>query len=364
MAQPEWATNPDPTDGPTVGGLTAGPPTAWTAPAAGLAPGWAAPPPARRRRPGRSLLAVLAVVAMVGGGAVAVRAAVQVAAPAEVVEHYFAAVRAGDAPTALSYGDTPPGDHAFLTSAALGVQNQLAAIGSVRVDPATVTGRTARVPITYTLTPAAAPTRPSIQTTDVALHRRGRGWSLDRTAAVVRVVAVGAGRRATLAGAAIPAGPVALFPGVVPVRYDTTLIQQQLNSGYVTLTSSAPVKVGAQLSESGRSVVESAVRKAFVTCLARPIAATSRSCPLTPTTSGRPVPGSLRGSLRRSAFDVGPSLGDADGLVRTSGSFFVDGHYQTLDYNNLASTATGTVQVNFVAAVYATTPGTVRWEQP
>lgn len=307
---------------------------------------------------------MLAVVAMLGGAAVAVLTAIRVASPTEVVQQYFAALRAGDAPAALSYGDTPPGDHSFLTSAALGVQNRLAAVGSVRVDPATVSGRTARVPVTYTLTPAAAPTRPSIQTTDVGLHRRGRGWSLDRTAAVVRVLPVGAGHRATLAGVAVPARPVALFPGIVPVRYDTTLIEQQLNSGYVTLTSSAPVKVGAQLSESGRSVVEAAVRRAFTTCLARPTAATSRSCPLTPTTATRSVPGSLRGSLRRSTFDVAPALRDTDGLVRTSGSFSVDGHYQTLDFDNLVSTDTGTVEVNFVATVYATTPGTVRWERP
>jgi hypothetical protein len=327
-------------------------------------PPWVSPPPARRRRPIRALVGVLAAAALVGGSAVAVMTAIRVAPATDVVEQYFAALRAGDAPAALSYGETPAGDRSFLTSAALRVQNQLAAIGSVQVDPATVTGRTARVPVTYTLTPAAAPTRPSIQTTDVALHRRGRGWALDRTAAVVRVLPVGAGRRATLAGAAVPVQPVALFPGVVPVRYDTSLIEQQLNSGNLTLTSTAPVKVGAQLSESGRSTVEAAVRKAFTACLARPTAAASRSCPLTPTTAGRLVPGSLRGSLRRSTFDVTPALRDADGLVRTSGSFFVDGRYRTLDYDNLASTYTGTAEVNFVATVYATTPGTVRWEQP
>lgn len=328
-----------------------------------LAPQWSPPPPARRGRPFRTLLALLAVVALVGGAVVAVLTAIRVSSPTEVVEKYFAALRAGDAPAALSYGVTPAGDRSFLTSAALGAQNRLAAMGSVQVDAATVSGRTARVSVTYTLTPAAAPTRPSIQTTDVALHRQGRGWALDRTAAVVRVLPVGAAQRATLAGAAVPAGPVALFPGIAPVRYDTPLIEQQLNSGYLTLTSTAPVKVGAQLSESGRSAVEASVRTAFTTCLARPTAAASRSCPLTPTTSGRPVPGSLRGSLRRSTFDVGPALRDADGLVRTSGDFFVDGHYQTLDFNNLSSTDTGTVEVNFVASVYVTTPGTVRWER-
>jgi hypothetical protein len=304
------------------------------------------------------------VVAVVGGGTVAVMTAVRVASPGDVVENYFAALRAGDAPAALSYGDAPTGNRSFLTSAALREQNRLAAIGSLQVEAATVSGRTARVPVTYTLTPAAAPTRPSIQTTNVALHRKGRGWALDRTAAVVRVLPIAAGRRATLAGAAVPAQPVALFPGIVPVRYDTTLIEQQLNSGYVTLTSTTPVRVGAQLSDSGRSVVEAAVRKAFMLCLARPTAAASRSCPLTPTISGRVVPGSLRGALRRSAFDVAPALRDADGLVRTSGSFFVDGRYQTLNYDNLASTDTGTAEVNFVAAVYITAPGSVRWEQP
>ena len=318
-----------------------------------------APAPGRRRL--RLLLALLALGALTGGAAVAVVTAARVSPPADVVLAYFAALRAGDAPAALSYGPTPPGDRSFLTSAALAAQNRLAAIGSVRVDPATVSGRTARVPVTYTLTPAAAPTRPSIQTTDVALHRRGRGWSLDRTAALVRVLPTGAGHRATLAGAAIPARPVAVFPGVVPVRYDTTFIEQQLNSGYVTLTSIGTVKVGAQLSESGRAGIESSVRRAFATCLRRPDAASSRSCPLTPVTSGRVVPGSLRGSLRRSTFDAPPTLRDADGLATTSGSFFVAGRYQTLDFDNIASAYRGTARVDFAATLYVTAPGTVRW---
>ena len=305
----------------------------------------------------------MALVALIGGGTVAAVTAVQVGDPADVVRAYFSALHAGDAPTALSYGRTPPGDHSFLTSAALSAQNRLAVIGLVRVDPAIVSGRTARVPVTYTVTPAAAPIRPSIQTTDVPLHRQGRGWSLDRTAAVIRVVAVGAAHRATLAGAAVPDRPVALFPGIVPVGYDTTFIEQQLDSGYVTLTSTGTVRVGAQLSESGRAGVESAVGRAFTRCLVRPVGA-SQSCPLTPETSGRVVPGSLRGSLRRSAFDVVPTLRDADGLVTTSGSFFVAGRYQTLDFDNIAATATGTVRVSFTAALYVTRSGSVRWEQP
>jgi hypothetical protein len=339
-----------------------------TTPSLGAGGQWAAPPPprppSRRHRPFRLLALLIGVTALVGGAIVAAVTAIQVSPPTQVVEKYFAALRAGDAPAALSYGNAPPGNHSFLTSTALAAQNRLAAIGSVRVDPATVSGRTARVPVTYTLTPAAAPTRPSIQTTDVALHRRGRGWSLDRAAAVVRVRPTGAGRRATLAGAAVPTGPVALFPGVVPVRYDTALIEQRLDSGYVTLTSTGTVSVGAQLSAAGRAAVETAVRTAFATCLARPTAAASRSCPLTPSISSRPVPGSLRGSLRRATFGVAPVLRDADGLVRTSGTFSVAGRYQSLDYDNIAATDTGTVPVTFAAAVYVTAPRTVRWEQP
>jgi hypothetical protein len=279
------------------------------------------------------------------------------------VEEYFAALRAGDAAAALSYGLTPPGDHSFLTAAALAAQNRLAVIGSVQAAAATVRGRTARVPVTYTLTAAAAPTRPMVQTTDVTLHRLGQGWSLDRTAAVVRVVPTGAAHRATLAGAAIPASPVALFPGVAPVVYDTASIAQQLGTGLVTLTSTGPVRVGAQLSDTGRKAVEAAVRTAFASCLVRAGTRSSTPCPLTPD-EYRVVPGSLRGSLTGASFTIAPSLQDVDGLVRTGGTFVVRGRYQTLDFDNIASSAKATVRMPFKVALYATALAVVRWEQP
>lgn len=328
-------------------------------------PAWAAPPAAkvrRRRRAPRLLVGLLAVAALVAGTVVAIVTATAATSPARVVREYFAALSADDAPAALSYGPAPTGDHDFLTSAALSVQQKLAAIGDVVLGAVTVSGRSAQVAVTYRLTPAAG--APSTQHSTVRLHRVGRGWQLDATAATVRIIATAAAHRATLAGAKIPAAAVELFPGAVPVQYDTGLIAQATDPVHLTLGSSGDVRVDARLSPSAVSAVEATVRRSFAGCLSRGAAA-PLSCPLTPD-EDHAVPGSLRGTLRHVTFDSAPSLRgtNADGLIETTGTFAVHGRYQLLNFDNIASSTAGTFTVTFRAALYASAPGVLAWEKP
>lgn len=304
------------------------------------------------------------MAALVGGTAVAIVTATAATSPGRVVQRYFAALSAGDAPAALRYGSPPTGDHEFLTSSALAVQKQLAAIGDVQLGTSTVSGRTAKVAVTYRLTPAAGVGSPSPQHSTVGLHRTGHDWQLDSTAATVRVIATAAGHRATLAGATIPSTAVALFPGAVPIRYDTDFIRTAADPLYLTLGSTGDVRVGARLSPTGVAAAEATVRRTFQSCLARGAAA-PLSCPLTPE-GFQVVPGSLRGTLSRTSFTSMPSLqhANADGLIDVAGTFVVHGRYQLLDFDNIASSKSGTVDVDFRAALYATAPGALVWTKP
>jgi hypothetical protein len=330
-------------------------------------PAWSPPShvlPQRPRRRARRGVGLLALAALVVGSTAAAVSITRSSSPTGVVRHYFDALAAGDAPTALRYGPVPTGDHAFLTSTALAVAHQIAAMSDVATGPATVSGRTARVTATYLLTPPAAPGRPSHQSVSVGLHKHGHGWALDTTAATVRVVVSTAGHRATLAGAPVPAAPVALFPGPVPLQFDTGLLAQPPGSNYLSLASSGDVRIGPELSAAGIKAVEAGITAAFRTCLSQAGAAAA-SCPTTPD-GERVVPGSLRGTLAGSAFTVRPQLDvdDADGMAQASGTFSVRGRYQALDFNNVASTRSGPATVSFRASVYVSAPGVVRWEQP
>ncbi len=54
----------------------------------------------------------------------------------------------------------------------------------------------------------------------------------------------------------------------------------------------------------------------------------------------------------------------ADGLISVEGSFDTDGTFTTLDFNNVATVAKGSVSVNFSAQCYATAPDTILWAVP
>jgi hypothetical protein len=295
---------------------------------------------------------------LAAGVTTAVVTYLRVAGPAQVVSSYFTAVRSGDAPKALGYAREVTGDRRFLTSDVLRVQQRIASIGEVSTTSSTRTGTTASVSVSYPIgTAVGARTVREV----VGLHLVDRRWLLDSPAASVRID-VGNGRnRATLAGTALPTDPAWLFPGGIPIVYDTPLLQQGTSSNRIQLSSTGTLRVIPELTEDGRNRLIEDLKTAMTGCLEQAAAAPA-TCPLAPG-SGRVVPGSLRGSLTELTFSTNPTLisGDADGLLQLDGSATVHGSWTTLDFNNLPVTTSGDATVPFSAHAFVSAPTAIAW---
>ncbi len=319
-------------------------------------------PPEPRRR-GRGLWyvgVVVALVLLIGGSALAAVSWLRVPAPAAVVRNYFAAIRAGDAAKALSFGVPPSGVRTYLTSEVLSAQRALGTITAVSVGATRISGASASVDVSYEITS----TDGNIHRTErLALAEHSRRWLLQTVAAPVTVALDTAAHRATFAGVALPQGQILLFPGRIPVEFDTPNLQQDPTSDVVTLGSSGPLAVHAALSPAGTAAVTSSLESAMRTCLTQGAAAPV-SCPLTPDAGAeRLVPDSLRGTLTSTSMPSSPTLvpGNADGVVQASGDFTVSGSWTSLTFNNLATTQKGKADVSFTATLSVTAPATVVW---
>ncbi len=156
--------------------------------------------------------------------------------------------------------------------------------------------------------------------------------------------------RATLAGAAVPDAPTALFPGAVPVRFDTS--ELQVTHGAVTFGAPADVTLTVSVSPAGRAVLKSAISGQLATCFG---AGAQPQCPLPD--DPRVVPGSLRGTVDTTGIDKldynVASL--ASGQIRVSGTLSFTGSYRRLDGNNIASSHRGTLTLQ-VRAVTPSVP--------
>ncbi|HEX2307442.1 MAG TPA: hypothetical protein VHI14_03875 [Jatrophihabitantaceae bacterium] len=314
-------------------------------------------PRTRPLSPARIGVALVAVLAVVGGIAFAVTALTEVASPRSTVADYFAALRHADAPAALSLGPRPNGDTRLLTSAALREQQRLGPISEVTVGGTTENGSRAAVAASYRVGGAA----PTTRNETIALHRKGNGWELDRSSSLVSVHLRNAARRTTLAGLAVPSMPVHVFPGVLPLRFDTAALQMDPKVPTVTLSADADLNVGVVLSEAGRRALAGQLDSAVAVCLRHP----PTPCPLEATAT-RTVPGSLRGTVTAPP-SVGPpqlvlSGTDADGLVTASGRFRADAHWTVLDFENQPQQKHGTVSIDYRAQLYVSKPAAIVWQ--
>ncbi|MEP6853449.1 MAG: hypothetical protein ABJA87_12455 [bacterium] len=316
--------------------------------------------PVRRRLGPRAALAALCGLAVVGGSTAAAVAYVDDRTPTEVVRTYLQALRSGNAEQALAQGDLPTGDRRFLTAAVLRRQQRLGRIDVRGVFQTVRHATTATVVVDYRLeSPTTAPARQE----SVTLHRRSRHWRLSAVAVPATVVVDGPPHRATLAGSTVASGPVLLFPGAVPVEYDTDRLQTGPGTGVVGLTTGGEVRVRVELSLAGAVAAQDIVRRAMDACLraARPPA----SCPLDSSRS-RAVPGSLRGRVAAIEASEGPDVvsGDADGLVELRGQFRVKGSWQALDFEDIAGRRSGSTTAPFAAQLYLTGRPAVSWTGP
>jgi hypothetical protein len=331
------------------------------------------PPPASnastsQRHRGAYWIAVLVSAALLVGGSIsAVSGYLASSSPGGVVRGYFQALARGDAAGALGYGSVPPGEHAYLTADVLRAELAVGSISDIAVGAVTLHGVQASVNISYLLGLRAGPQQVSDVVNVVHSDRR---WRLAESAIRANVTLAQAANRATFAGAALPTDRPVLFPGALPVSFDTPTLQMAGDSGILRFAGSESLDLRVEVSASGTGLIEAAVDRGLAACVAATVATALCPVPSGPVPSGpvpsaatRAVPGSLRGTLVAGATIVRTTVGEdsPDGTIDISGSFVVNGTYQALDYDNLASTATGKRTVTFYAHCYATSAGTIVW---
>jgi hypothetical protein len=296
---------------------------------------------------------LLSLVLVVAGAIVAYLGYTATSGPDGAVQGYFAALQRGDASSALAFGDVPPGPHTLLTGTVLEAQQQIAPIKHVQVGSVQHVGSgRATVTVHYDID---FPDGAQRITDEVPVIRHGSTWDLAHTAIPTQIELTHALGRATIVGAGIPAGRTLLFPGAVPITFDTPYLQ--LGAGAVTFGTGRHVDVTVQVSAAGRSAVAKALNTALDKCVS---SGGKGYCPLP---SDRYVPGSLQGRLlddvaERMSLAVDPA---SAGVIDVAGTVSFRGRYSKLDFDNVPSTRYGTIALPLSATVYAVAPVGVQW---
>ena len=302
-------------------------------------------------------IAVLAAVtAVVAGIAIAYLGVSADRGPAGAVADYFAALRRGDAPAALALGDLPDGPHELLTSAVLADQQRLAPIEAVSIVSTDRTGSQASVTVRYRLGFPGAPQQ--VTDTVPTVERDGR-WQLARTVVAVALRLTQAVDRASILGTPLPDGTTLLFPGAVPVRFDSPYLALAPDSAAVSFGSPGQDDLQVQVSPAGRTAVLGAMAGALRRCVQ---AGADPRCPLP---SDRFVPGSLRGSIGgdladRLTLTVPPGSAAA---IKVGGEVRFSGRWQALTFENVAVARSGEVELPVAASVPAVAPLRVVWQE-
>lgn len=314
--------------------------------------------PARPFRYRRGLFwaaALVAVALAVTGGVLAWTGWRNSAGVEGAIHGYFSALQDGDASRALAFGTVPDGPRTLLTGEVLTAQQRIAPIRNVTVLSVTRDGSRAIASVRYTLD---YPGAPQVTVDTVGLHRSGSDWRLDEVAVPGTLTLAGAGQRAEIVGAAVPKGQVLMFPGAVPITFDTPYLALDPQSSRVGFTARPGAEVGVAVSVAGRTALVKLVTGELKDCLAKPAAAST--CPLpTPMT----VPGSLKGSL---TGDVDKALratvtDDPRGMIAVSGTVAFTGSYRTLDFSNQPVARSGKDTLPLTARAYAVKPLVVAW---
>lgn len=316
-----------------------------------------------RRHPGLFWVAMLAaLIALVGGSAFAYVTYAETSGPDGAVKGYFGALARSDAPAALGFGDLPPGERELLTSTVLRAQQKIAPIRHVNVVSARQAGDRATVTVKYQLAFADG----AQQVADkVQVIRRGSSWRLAAAAAVTRLRLLEAGQRATVVGAAIPAGAALIFPGAVPIGFDTPFLRLAPATSSVTLSAQPTTELSVQVTAAARVAVDAALVAALGACLSGAPPVDPR-CPLA---AARAVPNSLRGTVEADQVDRAATLAvsaQSTGVITISGMLKVAGSYRLLNFDNQPFAQKSTVSLPLTATAFAVAPVAIDWsgEQP
>jgi hypothetical protein len=294
------------------------------------------------------------VLLLAGGVVVGALAYTATESPAAVVRGYFAALARSDAPRALAYGMVPFGPHTLLTSSILREQQRIAPLHDVSVVHTARHGSHATVDVNYDLAFAGTDVPVSAH---VPMHKSSGRWRLDYVALPMEVVPGGAQQRESVLGGAVPTGTTMLFPGALPIRFDTPYLRLDPYKDNVTFNDASSVAVYVETTDSARAAMTQAVRSALQRCV------TGSPDPMCPLPNERYVPGSIRGviagSLRGSDIVV-ESL-EPVGTLRFTGSATIAGRWQRLNFHNVRVTGRGRVELDIHAVAYATRPLRLRW---
>lgn len=271
---------------------------------------------------------------------------------------YFAALARADAPTALAFGDlTRDVPHTLLTDDVLAEQQRIAPITDVTVDQTKRKGDRATVRVRYTL---GFPGKPQQVSATVPLHAADGDWRMDHAAIETQLLLGQAAQRATVLGAGVPDGTVAVFPGAVPVRFDSPFLQLDGAQDSVSFDSGASTQIVVVVSPAGKRAAAQSVARALQACLG------TRADPRCPVPSARAVPGSLRGTVAGAlenelAVEV---TADSVGSLDITGKVRVNGRFRTLGFTNTVRTTTGAFGLPVHARAYGVDSLTIVWQQP
>lgn len=305
----------------------------------------------------RFWIAGAVAVLMLGAGvSLAVLGHATSSGPEGVVRGYYGALERADAPAALGYGPVPKGSRALLSSAVLAEQQHIAPMSNFRVRQTWRAGSRAAVRVAYTLGFAGGAHGAHEVRDTVHLRLRGGVWRLTRVAVRTQLSVNAARERAAILGARIPRGYVLLFPGAVPIRFDTPYLALAPDAGSVDFHSPPSTPIRLVVSERGRHAARSAVRGALQLCVRR--SSVGSGCPQP---AGRFVPGTLHGTVAaapRLHVRLSPSPAgvlDVTGRVRLRLSF------KKLTFRNREVPGAGTFPVSLHARGYAVAPLTLAW---
>ena len=312
---------------------------------------------ARRHRALYWTCVVVAAAALVSGGVVSYVSYADTGGPAGAVRGYFSALARGDAPAALAFGDIPAGPRDYLTRAVLREQQRFAPMRDVHVTSTSRAGDKATVAVSYRLQFGEGTQQFS---DEVGVQQRHGTWHLSTVAVSTRLELGQAEDRARILATTVPTEPVLLFPGAIPITFDTPYLQLSAATSSVQLDGPVQTTLVVEVTPQGRTAVLAALRTLFTPCLAGSPSADPR-CPL-PTSRG--VPGSLHGAIT-GAFAPDATVavaGVAAGRLDVTGHVHVKGRYQELDFSDLPVAHTGTVSVLLSASTYATAPLRLTWQ--
>jgi len=316
-------------------------------------PGWF-----QRRHRGLFWAAILLCLALAGAGAIYAYHGYRNGRGADgAVRGYLHALADGDAPRALSYGTIPGGERSFLSSDVLRDQLKIAPMRGITIGADSSVGGDVKVSFSYDLAFA----RGTQHVADTVLVRKvGDRWQLDRVATPVSITVLSAADRATLAGAAVPTGSTLLFPGAVPVLFDSPYLRLTLATDQLPLSHNSDLELTVELTPAARKAAITQLGAMLTACGRGGSGAGIARCPVP---SDDFVPGSMSGTLALdpSSVTLGIGLG-ATGTILITGEADFDGGYRLLDFNDVAHVHRGKLSVPFTAQAFAVSPLVVGFE--